>query len=147
MMSIPMNQSPEDQFLHWRRDMERKQEEQARKIKELQGQVERLRRENDKLRAQIKKIYDLGKDAQDSGHNTQSITCDKRKGPIVPDNVNTPADNELSSGSSPSLNLSLAKNTRESIRIRSRKRPSPHHAFSDAISSASRKARREVSRR
>ena len=46
-MSIPMNQSPEDQFLHWRQDMEGKQEEQARQMKELQGQAERLKREND----------------------------------------------------------------------------------------------------
>ena len=35
--SIPMNQSLEDQFLHWRQDVERKQEEQGRQMKELQG--------------------------------------------------------------------------------------------------------------
>ena len=29
-------QSPEDQFLHWCQDMERKQEEQARQIKEFE---------------------------------------------------------------------------------------------------------------
>ena len=57
MTSVPMNQLPEDQFLHWRHDMERKQEEHARQIKEFQGQVEHLQRENDQLRAQIKKRY------------------------------------------------------------------------------------------
>ena len=51
-------------------------------------------------------------------------------------------DDELSSGSSPSLNLSLAKNTRESTRIRSCKRPSPHSTFSYVVSGASRRARR-----
>ena len=35
MASNPMIQSPEDQFLHWRQDMEKKQEEQARQMKEL----------------------------------------------------------------------------------------------------------------
>ena len=40
MTSIPMNQSLEDQFLHWRQDMERKQEEQARQMKELQDQAD-----------------------------------------------------------------------------------------------------------
>ena len=61
MMSIPMNKSLEDQFLHWCQDMERKQEEQERQMKELQDQAERLRRENDQLRAQIEKSSDLGK--------------------------------------------------------------------------------------
>ena len=64
MTSIPMKKkSPEDQFLQWRQDIKRKQEEQARQMKELQGQVERLQHENDQLRAHIKKSHDLGKDA------------------------------------------------------------------------------------
>ena len=53
-----MNQSPEDQFLLWRHDMERKQEEQAKQMKKLQGHVERLQCENDQLRAQIGKSRD-----------------------------------------------------------------------------------------
>ena len=56
-------------------------------------------------------------------------------------------NDELSSSNSPSLNLSLAKNTRESTRTRSRKKPSPHLAFSDTLSGASHKARREARRR
>ena len=57
-----MNQSLEDQFLHWLQEIEKKQEEQARQMKELQGHDERLQRENDQLRAQIEKSHDLGKD-------------------------------------------------------------------------------------
>ena len=144
MMSIPMSQSPEDQFLHWCQNMERKQEEQARQMKELQGQEECLRCENDYLRAYIEKSH---KNAQDNGCDVQSIARNRGKGPIVPDDVNTPADGEPSSGSSPSLNLSLEKNTWESTRTRSRKRPSPHPSFSDAISGASCRERREAGKR
>ena len=61
-----MIQSQEDQFLHWRQDLERKQEEQARQMKELQAHVERLHQENDQLRAQIEKGCDLGKDVPDN---------------------------------------------------------------------------------
>ena len=56
-------------------------------------------------------------------------------------------DDELSSGSFPSLNLSSTKNTRESTRTISCKRPSPHPAFNDVVSGASRRARREAGRR
>ena len=37
-----MHQTSEDQFLHWRQEMERKQEEQARQMQELQACVKRL---------------------------------------------------------------------------------------------------------
>ena len=77
----------------------------------------------------------------------QPISRDKGKGPIPFDDDDTPADDELSSGSSASLNLSSVKNARESTRTRSCKRPSPHLAFSDAVSSASRRARREAGKR
>ena len=79
---------------------------------------------------------------QDSGHDAQLIARDKGKRPIPPNDVDTPEDDEPSSGSSPSLNLSMAKNTRESTMIRSRKRPSPYPAFSDVASGASCRARR-----
>ena len=42
MSNNPMHQTLEDQFLHWRQEMERKQEEQARKMRELQDRVEHL---------------------------------------------------------------------------------------------------------
>ena len=55
-----MIQPLEDQFLHWRQDME-KEEEQARQMRELQEHTECLQRENDNLRAQVEKRRDLGK--------------------------------------------------------------------------------------
>ena len=61
MSNNPMVQSPKDQFIHWRQDMERKQEEQARKVKELQSHVERLQCENDQLRTQIRESRDPGR--------------------------------------------------------------------------------------
>ena len=97
--------------------------------------------------AQIGKSRNLGKDARDSGRDAQPIARDKGKGLVVPEDIDTPTDDELSSGSSPSLNLSSEKNTRESTRTRSCKRPSLHPSFSDAISGASRKVRREAGRR
>ena len=127
--------------------MERKLEEQARQLKVLQGQVERLRRENDQLPAQIEKSRDLGKDMRESGRAAQLIACYYGKEPIAPDDVDTPMDDELSLGSSPSLSLSPAKNARESTKTTSRKRLSPHLAFNDVVSGASRRARREAGRR
>ena len=70
------------------------------------------------------------------------ITRNKGKNPIVPDDVDTPADDELSSGSSPSLSLSPEK----SIRTKLRKRPSHHPAFSNVISGTPCRARREAGR-
>ena len=144
MTSIPMNQSLEDQFLHWRQDMERKQEEQARQMKELIGQAEHLRCKSDQLRAQIEKNR---KDEQANDRDVQPIARNKEKGLVVPNDVDTPADDELSSRSSLSQNLLPAKNTRESIRTRSRKRPSPHHTFSDTVSGASHGVKKEAGTR
>ena len=75
------------------------------------------------------------------------IAHNRGKKPIIPDDVDTPVDDELSSTSSPSLSLSPVMNARESIKAKSHKKPSHHPAFSDAISSASRRARREAGRR
>ena len=124
--------------------MERKQEEQARQMKELQGQVERLRHENDQLLAHIEKSR---KDAQDNNHNVQLIARNKGKGPVVSDDVDTPAEDELSSSSSPSLNHSPTKNTQESTRTRLCKRASPHPIFNDVVSGASHRVRGEADRR
>ena len=46
-----MHQTPEDQFLHWRQEMEGKQEEQERQMRELKDLAEHLKCENDHLRA------------------------------------------------------------------------------------------------
>ena len=53
----------------------------------------------------------------------------------------------MSSGCSPSVSLSSTKDAQGSTKAKSRKRPSHHPAFSDAVSSASRRVRREVGRR
>ena len=57
------------------------------------------------------------------------------------------ADDELPSGSSQYLCLSPTKNAWEGAKAMLLKRPSHHPAFSDAISGASHRARRETSRR
>ena len=63
-----MIQSLEDQFLYWRQDMEKKREEQARKMRELQEHTELLQCENDCLQVQVEKRHDLCEgDAQDGG--------------------------------------------------------------------------------
>ena len=109
MSRLPMNQSPKDQFLHWRQDMEMKQEEQARHIKELQGHAKRLQRENDQLSTQIEKNRDLGKGVRDRGGATHLIAHNKWKELIIPNDVETLADDKLSLCSSPSLSLSPKK--------------------------------------
>ena len=53
----------------------------------------------------------------------------------------------MSSDSSPSLILSPIKNAREGAKAKSHKRPSQHPAFSDVVSGASHRAKRETSRR
>ena len=73
----------------------------------------------------------------------QPTARDKGNEPIAPDDVDTSVDNELSSSSSLSLSLSPTKNARESKKTRSHKRPLSHHA----VSSASRRARREAGKR
>ena len=72
------------------------------------------------------------------------VAHNKWKEPIVPDNIDTPIDDELSSGNSPSSSLLPTKNAQESTKTRSRKRPLPHPAFSDVVNGPSRMAMREV---
>ena len=106
-----MIQSPKDQFLHWRQDMDKKQEEQARHMRELQEHAKRLQRENDCLRVQVEKRHDLGEgDAQDGGQAKHPTVRNKGKKPIIPNDADALADDELSSGSSP--NPSSAKSNR-----------------------------------
>ena len=116
-------------------------------MKELQGHAECLQRKNDQLWAKIEKSHDLRKDVCDNGQAMHQIARNRGKEPIIPDDIDTPVDDELSLGNSQSLSLSPAKNARESTKARSRKRPSHHPAFSDAFSGASCRARREAGRR
>ena len=99
------------------------------------------------MRVQIEKSRDLGKDVRDNGRNVHLNALNRGKEPIILDDVNAPADDELSFDNSPSLSLSLAKNARESIKAKSSKKPFHHPAFSDVISGASHRARREAGRR
>ena len=99
------------------------------------------------MKAWIEKIRYLGKDVLDNSRTAHLVAPNKGKEPIIPDDINTPVDNELSSGSSPSMNLSSTKNAQKSTKMRSRMRPLPHLAFSDAVSGASRKARRKACKR
>ena len=124
-----------------------KKEEQVRQTKEMQGHVKLLQMENDQLQAQLEKSRDLGKDVRDGDRAGHLITHNKGKDPIIPDDFDTPVDDELSSSSSPSLSLSSTKNARESAKAKSCKRPSNHPAFSDVVSGSSRKVRRETNRR
>ena len=94
--------------------MEREQEEQARQVKELQGQVERLQSENNRLWAHIEKVAILEKTREIAFAMHRRSPLIKESGSLFHDNVDNPADDELSSGSSPSLNLLSVKNTRES---------------------------------
>ena len=104
MTSILIIQVPEDQFLHWRQDMEKKQDEQARQMRELQDRTEHLQCENNHLWAQVEKMCDLGeRDVPDSSQARHPTAHYKGKEPIVPDDVDTPADDELFSGNSPNL--------------------------------------------
>ena len=75
------------------------------------------------------------------------IARNRGKEPIVPDDVNTLVDGEFSSGSSPSLSLSLTKDAQKSTKAKPHKRPLHHPTFSDVVSSASGRARREADRR
>ena len=75
------------------------------------------------------------------------IARNRGKELVISDNVNTLVDDALSSSSSPSLSLSPTKNARESTKAKSCKKPSHYLAFSDAISGASCRARREAGRK
>ena len=61
----------------------------------------------------MEKSHNLGKDVLDGDQATYPITRNKGKEPIIPDIVDTPAYDKLSSGNSPSLSLSPTKNDRE----------------------------------
>ena len=141
MSRNPMIRLPEDQFLHWRQDIEKKQEEQARKMRELQDLVEHLQCENDHLRAQVEKRHNLGGgDAQDSGKARHPTVRDKGKKPIVPYAADILIDDELSSGSSPN------PSPEKSNKARSCQRHSHRLAFSNTDIGLLHWARRETDR-
>ena len=99
------------------------------------------------MQGQIKKSHNLGIDARDSVQVIHLITRNRGKELIIPDDVDTPVDDELSSSSSSSLSFSPTKNAQESTKVKSRKRPLHLPALSDAVSGITRKAWREGGRR
>ena len=84
-------------------------------MKELQDRAERLQRENNQLWAYVEKKRNLGeRDVQDRGQALHPIPHNRGKELIIPDedDADAPADDELSSSSSPLLGLSPAENIR-----------------------------------
>ena len=111
MATNPANIAPEDQLLLWRKEKEARQEEQARQVVELHEQANRLREENERLRTQL----EVGR-AEQSREPPRPLPPSrpgKGKEVIAPDDVDLPADDELSSGSSPLLRRSPSPNAAE----------------------------------
>ena len=77
----------------------------------------------------------------------RSISPNRGKESIVPNDVDTLADDELSLDSSSPLSFSSAKDTQGSTKAKSHKRPLQHSALSDVVSGASCRERREAGRR
>ena len=80
----------------------------------------------------MKKSCDLRNEVPDSGRATYRITHNKGKEPVIPTDVDSLVDYELSLGSSLYLGLSPAKNIRAKLRKRTSHRP----AFSNVVSGA-----------
>ena len=139
MASNLANQSLEDQFLRWRQDMETKHEEQARQMDELKSRADHLQQENDLLRARLEE--DWVENARGSSHLAPPVKQNKGNEPIRPDDSDTAADDELSSGSSPLPNLPPPKNN---VEAESRKRP-PRRS-SRSVNGVPHLVRREFSR-
>ena len=87
--------------------MERKQEEQGRQMHELQARVERLQHENDQLRAQVEKSLQLRRDMRDGDRVEHPVARNKGKKPMISDDGDSPAYDELSFGRSPSMSPPL----------------------------------------
>ena len=139
MTTDPANLTPEDQLLPWRKEMEARQEEQARQMAELHEQANRLIEENVRLRTQL----EAGRAGQSREPPRQFPPSRLGKGKEVaaPDDVDILADDELSFGSSPLPHRSPSPNAAEA---HWRKRP-PRRS-NQSISVTRRRVRREPSR-
>ena len=100
--------------------MERKQEEQARQMQELRARAELLQRENDRPQSQVEKSLELRKDVQGGDCAQHLVVLNKGKEPTFFNNEAS-ADNELSSGRSPSMSPLPGRNAWGSMRAKSRK--------------------------
>ena len=139
MTTNPANLTPEDQLLSWHQEIEARQEEQTRQMAELREQENRLQEENELLRTQL----EVGRAGQsrELPHPFPPSRPGKGKEVATPYDVDLPADDELSSDSSPLSRRSPSSNSAEAY---SRKRP-PRRS-SRSISVARRRVRREPSR-
>ena len=139
MTTNPANLTPEDQLLPWRQEMEARQEEQARQMAELHEQANRLREENERLRTQL----EAGRAGQtrEPPRPFPLSRPGKGKEVVAPDDVDLPADDELSSNSSSLPRRSPSPNAAEA---HSRKKPPRRSGRS--ISVPRRRVRREPSK-
>ena len=99
MSSNPANQPIKDQFLRWRQEMEAKQEEQARQMVELHEHANRLQQENERLQTRLE--TNRTENPQGAAQHVPLTQTNKGKEPALPNHSNPPADDELSSDSSP----------------------------------------------
>ena len=99
MSSNPKNESPKDQFLSWRQDKEAKQEEQARLMAELHEQTNHLREENERLRNRLDSRW--VEHSRELPRPPPPFHSGKGKETALSDDIDLPAYDELSSGSSP----------------------------------------------
>ena len=118
--------------------MEARQEEQTRQMAELQEQANQLREENWCLRTQLE--VGLAGQLREPPRSFPPSRPSKGKEVTTPDDVDLPADDELSSDSSPLPRRSPSPNAAEA---HSRKRP-PRRS-SRSVSVARHRARREPS--
>ena len=139
MSSNPANLPPEDQFLLWRQEMEARQEEQARLVAELCEHANRLQEDNERLRTRLEACLTDKSRGPPRPHPLSHP--DKDKEVVVPDDIDLPADDELSSDSSSLPRRSPPPNSAET---QSRKRP-PRRP-SRSISIAQRRLRREANK-
>ena len=84
--------------------MEAKQEEQARQMAELRKHANRLQQENERLRTRFE--TNRGENSRWPIHSAPPAKPNKGKEPILMGESDPPADDELSSGSSPLLDRS-----------------------------------------
>ena len=139
MTTNPANLTSEDQLLPWLKEMEARQEEQARKMAELHKQANRLREENERLRTQLE--TDRAGQSREPPRLFPPSRPGKGKEVATLDDVDLPVDDELSSCSSPLPRCSPSPNT---VEAHSRKRPPCRSTRS--ISVARRRVRREPNR-
>ena len=99
MTSNPANLALEDHFLLWLQEMEVKYEGQARKMAELHEQANQLREENERLRTRLE--VGQAEQSREPPRPFPPSRPGKGKEVAVPNDIDLPADDELSSSSSP----------------------------------------------